>query len=175
MVSAKKFVKRTAKAAAAVSTLGGSVVVEKATKKALKKIRRDKGPERPRGISSFVDAEVEALRAVHQWGYRDARLTARGADGGVDISSKKLAVQVKRLTTGKVGSPEIQKIYGAAHPKQPVFFAYQRDQNSRPYSDRGVAEARRLGVALFGLLPDGTPVAYNSEAKTVRAHPRRLR
>jgi len=65
VVSAKKFLKKTAKAAAAVSTLGGSVVVEKATKKALKRVRRDKGPERRRGISSFEDAEVEALRSVH--------------------------------------------------------------------------------------------------------------
>jgi HJR/Mrr/RecB family endonuclease len=65
------------------------------------------------GGMSWQVAEAVARDWMKQNGYRDARLTKAGADGGVDVESSGALAQVKHHAK-PVRLPEVQRIYGIA-------------------------------------------------------------
>ncbi len=64
-------------------------------------------------IVDWSAAERQAVIWLRCVGGRDVRSTGPGADGGIDVLSRTVAVQVKH-TAARVGRPVIQQTYGAA-------------------------------------------------------------
>lgn len=83
----------------------------------------------PRQIRTWQDAEENAAEWMRYMGYADAMVTNGGADGGIDVVSQHAVAQVKREAVA-VGSPMIQKFYGAANAsgdfKYKLFFLWIR-------------------------------------------------
>gem|GEM_PF-6266133 len=112
----------------------------------------------------------EMERRACQWmqanGFRDARLTGRGVDGGLDIVAKSAVAQVKhqRATTG---GPAVQQLVGAAEGRRALLFS------STGFSKKAVEFANRYSVALFQqvVLTDGTatvePLNTNAQSLCV--------
>lgn len=92
----------------------------------------------PRDADDFETVAAEWLRSQ---GF-NAKRTPKGPDGGLDVVGSGVAGQCKFHPSSKVGSPDIQRLYGASqgHGKA-VFFHY-----GPGYTDAAVTEARRLGV-----------------------------
>src|SRR4051794_7925678 len=63
---------------------------------------------------SWQEAEAIAFDWMRKHGYRDAALTKAGADGGIDVISKKAIAQVKHHLK-PVGIAEIQRLSGIVH------------------------------------------------------------
>ena len=97
---------------------------------------------------TWQDAERFVCHWMTRHGYRDARLTASGADGGVDVSSRKAVAQVKHHHM-KVGLSEMQRIYGIAHSRQKraLFFS------SGGFTPKALAWARSNGVETYTFPP----------------------
>lgn len=97
---------------------------------------------------TWQEAEVVCCEWMKGNGYRDARLTGTGADGGVDITSRKAIAQVKHHATA-VGLAEIQRLYGiaTASGKKALFFSCSG------YTKAAIAWARTHGVECFRYPP----------------------
>ena len=80
----------------------------------------------------------DAERLVCDWmrknGYRDAALTKSGADGGVDVTSKKAIAQVK-FHAKPIGIAEVQRVYGIG--------VAQRKQRTLIFASAGFTRAAR--------------------------------
>jgi hypothetical protein len=81
-------------------------------------------------------------------GFRDARITRSGPDGGVDIVSASAVAQVK-WHVKMVGLGEIQRLYGIAQAenKAGLFFSLGG------FSRAAIAWADQHGIAAFTLDP----------------------
>ncbi len=102
----------------------------------------------PGGISAWQQAEQLAAASLRRMGFPNARVTASGADGGLDVTGGGVAAQVK-YTGAAVGRPILQQLVGAAQGARTVCFARSG------YSAHGIAYAQREGIALFTIeLPD---------------------
>ena len=88
---------------------------------------------------------AEELAAAHmrQLGFLDAKRTKAGADGGIDVVSADAVAQVKFLSH-PVGSPDVQRLKGAAHEVEHAIF-----YSSSGYSEAAATWAQGAGVALF--------------------------
>lgn len=98
---------------------------------------------------TWEQAEREAWMWMRRHGFRDAQLTTRGADGGVDIRARKAVAQVK-ATAKPVGRPAVQNIYGIADrekKKRALVFSLNG------YTDPAIDWADDAGVALFSVHP----------------------
>ncbi|MBT1194040.1 MULTISPECIES: restriction endonuclease [Rhodococcoides] len=69
-------------------------------------------------------AEELACKWMRRHGYTDAKLTAGGADGGIDVLSRRAVAQVKHHAK-PVGISEMQRIHGiaASTRKKALFFS----------------------------------------------------
>lgn len=65
-------------------------------------------PVRPEHAAEQFAAEVMMI-----FGYQDARVTQRSADGGIDVRSARAVAQVKNWSK-PVGRPHLQNLVGAA-------------------------------------------------------------
>ena len=117
-------------------------------------------------IRSPLGAEEAVLRLLQQWGFKDLALTPDGKDGGIDVFSRTLAVQVKwnEQTEAKITRPKIQELVGAADHKSAAFFAYTTSADNPPYTSDAMEWAEPRSVALFGLMRDGRAVPFNAAA-----------
>jgi hypothetical protein len=81
-------------------------------------------------------------------GWRDARVTSGGADGGIDIRARGAVAQVKRWQK-KVGRPDVQRLLGVATAERAkaIFFS------SGGYSADAARFADQNGIALFTVCP----------------------
>jgi hypothetical protein len=122
-------------------------------------------------IRSPRGAEEASLRLLQQWGFNDLALTPNGKDGGMDVLSPTLAVQVKwnEKTEAKITRPKIQELVGAADNKHAVFFAYTSNIDNPPYTSDALEWAAPRNVALFGLMRDGRAVPHNAAAERLCA------
>lgn len=113
------------------------------------------GRKRSNPIHSWQHAETAACAWLRDMGFRDATLTARGKDAGIDVTSRKVVAQVKWEATA-VGRPKLQQLHGAAvqAKKKGAFFSRSG------YTADARTWAEGAGVAAFTLLDDGslTPV-----------------
>lgn len=116
-------------------------------------------------IQSWKDAEYAAAEHMRRLGWRDAMLTQGGADGGVDVTASDAAAQVKFLSK-PVGSPDVQRLRGAAHTYRHALF-----YSGSGYTSQAMDAAEQSDVALFLFTPDGLAVALNSAAVALTARP----
>ena len=93
-------------------------------------------------------------------GFGDARCTAAGTDGGVDVRSREAVAQVKAQLT-PVGRPELQALYGIARSegRRPLFFSLM----SYTAAARGWAD--EVGMALFRFDHAGMVEPVNAAAE----------
>jgi HJR/Mrr/RecB family endonuclease len=97
---------------------------------------------------TWQQAELLALDWMVRNGYRDAALTRGGADGGVDITSRRAIAQVKHHAK-PVGLGELQRMSGiAVSMKRPALFF-----SSAGYTPKATEWARRHGVELYQFPP----------------------
>lgn len=98
--------------------------------------------------STWQQAEMVACQWMQANGFRDARLTPPGADGGVDVESRAAIAQVK-FHQKPVGLSEMQRIYGIAQStgKRPFFFS------SAGYTPKALQWARAHGIETHSLGP----------------------
>lgn len=84
-----------------------------------------KSPPDPLGGMTWQEAEVAACNWMRLHGYWGARLTPKGADGGIDIVSPVAIAQVKHHAK-PVGLGEMQRIHGIARSvhKRALFFSF---------------------------------------------------
>lgn len=78
-------------------------------------------------------------------GFRDARVTKQGADGGIDVTGRHVAAQVK-WHAKPVGRPDLQRLVGAAGTQRQLVFV-SREGFSAP----AVQYADQLNMALVSL------------------------
>lgn len=100
-------------------------------------------------LRNWQAAEVDAMEWMRRNGYSDASLTKQGADGGLDVVSRRAVAQVKHQRK-PVGSQAIQRLKGAASSsgysgREPLFFS------AYGYSAQAMREAREIGVTLYQL------------------------
>ncbi|MBB5111379.1 hypothetical protein FHU28_001218 [Micromonospora echinospora] len=121
--------------------------------------------ERPtsRQIRTWQDAEHNAAAWMRYWGYRDARASPGGSDGGIDVSASGAVAQVKYQAFA-VGRPALQLLFGArghATHKQLIFFT------GSDYASTAVAYADEHNIALFVYSLDGSMTAVNASAQSI--------
>lgn len=97
----------------------------------------------------------EAERQIAAWMRENidpaATLTGAGADGGVDIRAPGIVAQVKAMTRGPAGRPELQRLLGVASVEhaQPLFFSMSG------FSQQAIAWGEAHAMALYSFHPDG--------------------
>ncbi|WP_229890442.1 restriction endonuclease [Streptomyces mashuensis] len=129
----------------------------------MKSLMRHSNPGRR--VQSWQDAEHNAAAWMRHWGYTDARAQPGGADGGIDVRSRRALGQVKHQTAA-VGRPELQRLFGARGKdmgKQLLFFT------GSSYTSTAVAYAAENDIALFVYQMDGSMDAVNSPAHRIAA------
>ena len=119
------------------------------------------GRPKPMPVSDWREAEAVACAWMREFGFRDARLTAGGADEGVDVLSKKAVAQVKWKLSAAIGRPDVQRLFGAAQSakSKPVFFS------GSGYTAAARTWAEANGVAAFTLTAHGEIVPITSAAR----------
>ncbi|WP_433661359.1 restriction endonuclease [Nocardia sp. CA-128927] len=106
---------------------------------------------------------MNATSQMRSLGYRDAQVTARGADSGIDVRATGAVAQVK-WRTAQAGRPDLQRLFGARGMRldlQMLFFA------ASGYSAHAVDYADAHDIALFTYLPNGTITPINIVAKHI--------
>lgn len=110
-------------------------------------------------------AEKIAESHLNDLGFFRVQRTVSGADGGLDVVGQGVAAQVKLLRT-PVGSPDVQRLRGAAHRvENAVFYAHRMSG----YSRSAVRIADDSDVALFTYDLDGTVAAVNQYAVEIES------
>lgn len=126
----------------------------------------NRGPSRAMQVGDPVTSweAAEALAAAHMRaiGFSDARLTPRGADGGLDVVSRWCVAQVKYFAK-PVGRPQIQGLRGAAHGYEHAFFYALTG-----FSPNAIEFADRAGVSLWQFDQRGAVWPVNAFAKRYR-------
>lgn len=97
---------------------------------------------------TWSEAEQAACSWMRSHGYRDAKLTGPGADGGVDVISRKAVAQVK-FQAKRVGLSEVQRLFGIcrSQDKAGLFFS------SAGYSPKALEFARAHDIQTFVFPP----------------------
>ncbi|HEV7862402.1 MAG TPA: restriction endonuclease [Acidimicrobiia bacterium] len=117
-----------------------------------------------RTIRSPDDAEQVAAEWMRHLGFDDARCTAAGTDGGVDVRSRGAVAQVK-AQLAPVGRPELQALYGIARSegRLPLFFSLMS------YTAAAQGWADEVGMALFRFDHAGMVEAVNGAGEALLA------
>lgn len=112
----------------------------------------------PFHVSSWQLAELNAARWMQAWGLSGVRVTAGGADSGIDVTSNEAEAQVK-FQASAVGRPALQNLAGAARPgKRLVFFS------GSSFSKAAMDFAAQRNIALFVYDLSGQMQALNGSA-----------
>lgn len=126
----------------------------------------------PRMMSEWRDAETNAAEWTRYLGFPDARVTAAGPDGGIDIRASGALGQVKHYAKGAIPAALLQQLYGAAagHRAQLLFFT-----TAASFSMPAITYADRVGMALYRTQLDGMIIpigmrAHELLAKAAAAH-----
>lgn len=117
----------------------------------------------PQGLRNWEDAERLGLALMLYLGFADAKLTAKGADAGIDVAARDACCQVKHWV-GPVGRRELQQLVGASFGRTTVFLASS-------YSAHAIAYADAARVGLFALNPTARVLVANAEATVLASRP----
>jgi hypothetical protein len=121
------------------------------------------------GIDNWEDAEKLGWLLMLALGFRDSLLTPRGADGGVDVSSRRACCQVKHHVAS-VGRGDIQRLAGASRGRIPVFLAQGYSRHALRWADdermalfihdpsAKVSSSNRHALALINTAPSATDI-----------------
>ena len=123
-------------------------------------IRRHAGAAAAPPTTTWQDAEREARNWMAANGFRDATVTRAGADGGVDIRSRKAVAQVKYWSK-PCGIRDVQRIAGVAAAEGKRALVFSRRGFTKAASEWG----EEAGVALFRVDP---VTELNRHAKQIR-------
>lgn len=104
-------------------------------------------------------AEELAVAHMRHLGFADARRTAAGADGGLDVLATGAVAQVKHHAQ-PVGAPDVQRLRGAGHGATHAVF-YSRSG----YTAAAFAFAQVSNVALFAFTSTNVITAVNDHAE----------
>lgn len=118
---------------------------------------RPPGAPAARTIRNWEDAEENAVEWTRYLGFRDARRTPAGADGGLDIIGTGVAGQVKANMQGTISRDRIQALVGAAGRRQLQCVFYSLSLYSKPATE--FAEAASVALFLFAYDGHVTPVS----------------
>jgi Restriction endonuclease len=121
-------------------------------------------------IDSWQAAERNAAEAMRTWGFTDARVTAGGADSGVDVHSKRALAQVK-FEAALVGRPVLQRLVGTRPPRSNATLLCF---SGTGYSAHALTYADMHDIALFTYTLTGRVDPVNSPARQIM-HGQRLR
>jgi hypothetical protein len=127
-------------------------------------------PPARRQIQSWQDAEHNAAAWMRYWGFSDAQAKPGGADGGIDVRSRRALGQVK-YQAAAVGRPELQNLFGARGRnmhQQLLFFT------GSSYASTAIEYADTNDIALFVYALDGAMTPVNNAARRVGAPPARV-
>ena len=113
----------------------------------------------PVPVFSWEMAEALAVAHMKQLGFADTKSTPSGNDKGIDAVSNRAAAQVKALQV-PVGSPEVQKLRGAAHRFEYLIFYSQSG-----YTAQAIDFAEEAGIALFSFDRANNVKAVNARAR----------
>lgn len=104
----------------------------------------------------FREAEKAALAWMRRNEFVGAKLTPRGADGGIDVISETAVAQVKAEATS-TGRPAVQRIHGVAanQGRKSLFFS------TAGYTIQATEWADEAGVSLFLLVSSSTVIPVN--------------
>jgi hypothetical protein len=100
---------------------------------------------RLRPVTSWQDAEHNAVEWMRHWGFADASMTSGGADNGVDVRARGALAQVK-FRAAMAGRPDLQRLVGARGRdtgKALLFFS------GTGYSAHALVYADDMEIALF--------------------------
>lgn len=113
-------------------------------------------------VADWRSAERAAAAWLRSNGCRRVYLTRAGADGGIDVLTAGLAVQVKH-TARRVGRPTVQQVVGAAITvdRAPAVFS------TGGFTAPAVDYAAEHDVALFHLHDNGAAEPLNRTARQV--------
>lgn len=111
-----------------------------------------------RPVQMWQDAEQLAADHMTYLGFQGVIGTMSGSDGGLDVVAEGAAAQVK-FHTDPTGSPDIQRLRGAANPfSRRLFYA-------TAYSPAALMAANQLGIATFQYTHAGLVVPVNDPAR----------
>lgn len=119
--------------------------------------------EIPESVSTWQEAEAMAAQHMRSIGFPDAVVTGPGTDGGVDVISQAAIAQVK-FHALPVGSPDVQRLKGAAHERETALF-----YSASGYTEAAKLYAEKAGIALFVIGPWSQVAAVNNVAKQIAA------
>ncbi|WP_369023586.1 restriction endonuclease [Nocardia cyriacigeorgica] len=122
-------------------------------------------------IETAYEAEENAAVQMRSLGYEDARVTERGADGGIDVRATGAVAQVK-WRAGQVGRPELQRLFGARGKRYDLrlfFFA------AAPFTAHAIEYADDVEMALFTYDPTGRVTPVNATATKILVEVRKKR
>lgn len=105
-------------------------------------------------IQTWQDAEHNAAAWIRHWGYPDARVTAGGADGGIDVRARGALAQVK-FRAAQVGRPDLQRLVGASGRSNAQLFFFCGTSYSRHAIE--FADANEIALFAYGLNGEVTP------------------
>jgi hypothetical protein len=112
----------------------------------------------PNPYFTWSMAEELAVGHMRSIGFRDAKRTKAGADGGIDVTSNKAVAQVKHHAA-PIGIAEMQRMRGIVHDgRQAVFYS------SSGYSASAKQYAAVAGIALFTFTDANQVLAANDVA-----------
>lgn len=114
-------------------------------------------------IQSARAAEEFAAIAMRAMGWRDAKITASGPDGGIDVTANGAIAQVKWRKSGPTGRPDLQRLFGARaynHHQVMLFFT------ATMYTVAAIEYANQCGIALFCYDDYGSLSAVNRIASS---------
>ncbi|WP_349536473.1 restriction endonuclease [Rhodococcus rhodochrous] len=115
----------------------------------------------------YITSAENAAEKMRAMGFTDARVTGPGADGGIDVWSRKAVAQVK-WRSAQTGRPELQQLYGARagdHDQRLLFFT------ASGYSQAAIEYAKAVKMALFTYDPLGELTPRNKRARKLLAAP----
>ena len=127
-------------------------------------MRAEYSSSRPQGLKEWREAE----RRVYEWLVRqgeDAQLGQGTRDGGIDVESSRLVVQVKHWKNRATG-PSVQQIRGVAASKDKLGVVVALSG----FTADAVTFANEAGVALFDY-SSGYPEPVNARAKMLFRRP----
>ncbi|MEU3453618.1 restriction endonuclease [Micromonospora sp. NPDC006766] len=124
---------------------------------------RPKGAPPSREVADWEAAEANAVAWMKWFGHADARLTPRGADGGIDVMAMAAFAQVKWY--GKaVGPQPLRQLFGARANRPGTLYFF----TNGGYSPKALEYAESVGMAAFLYSPaTGLVTPVSSTARSV--------
>lgn len=114
-----------------------------------------------RVVNDAEDAEMLAAWYMRRLGFSDARVTPRGADGGIDVRASRALAQVK-FKANVTSRPDLQRLFGArGHDTHLDLYFFSQSG----YSSQALTYADDVGMLLFEFDVTGEVQPVNGAAR----------